>query len=759
MPFDKLVEVLRPERDPNRNPLFQAMIVFQNAPVPPIDVPGWTLTSLSYKEVDREAVGLDLVLDVRETAEGLMASLEYDAELFDGATINRMIDHFVTLLDGVVADPERPISELPLLTAGETRQLLVEWNDTDLDYPDERSVQTLFEAQVNQTPDSIAVTYDDQHLTYQELSHRVNRLARSLVHHGVQAEVSVAVLSERDPDLLTCILAIFKAGGCYLPLDPLHPPQRRLQLLQQSRASIVVTGTGFADFLESGLKTIPSSKRPKLLLISDLLTQPQSQNHVLKGCDPANLAYVMYTSGSTGTPRGVMVEHNGMLNHLFAKIRDLHLSGQDVVAQNSSQSFDISMWQFLAVLLVGGRVDIVNDEVTRDPQLLLKQIERGAITILEIGPSLLAAMLEQVRLEDRPPKLLDLRWLFSGWGESLPRALAYRWINHYPATSIMDSYGATECSDDYTHYPITPDDLNASSTPVVGRPIANMRTYILNPGGHPTPVGVVGEIHAAGVGVGRGYLHDPERTAETFLPDSFALGQGARLYKMGDLGRYLPDGNIELLGRIDTQTKIRGHRIELAEVEAVMAQHPGVLESVVSVHEQGTGGRRLVAYVVPKSNHTDQVDELRSFLKEKLPEYMVPSAFLTLDALPLTPNGKVDRKALPEPDQTRLALDREYVAPRTPVEKILAEIWSDVLGVEKVGLNDNFFDLGGHSLLMAVLISQVREAFDLEIPISSLFEAPTVAGLAGIIEEFRWVIDSSQGRHGLIPGDREEGQL
>jgi amino acid adenylation domain-containing protein len=606
----------------------------------------------------------------------------------------------------------------------------------------------------------VAVVFEDKQLTYRELNAQANCLAWRLVEQGVSPDTTVALLAERSIDFLSVMMAIFKAGGAYLPLDSHHPAQRLCQVLQQSQTPLVLAASKFEPVLSQALLSLPSGKKPQVLLIEELLHQERSEENLPVCCTPSNLAYVIYTSGSTGAPKGAMIEHRGMLNHLYAKILDLKLTDADTVAQMARQSFDISVWQFLAALLVGGRVHIFNDETASDAAQILEQVERLGISILEIVPSLLRMMLEEIGLRNpERPNLPKLRWLLLT-GEALPPKLCRQWLDYYPVIPMLNAYGPTECSDDVTHYPIyQPPAAEVLNMPI-GRPVANMHLYVLDSQLQPVPIGVAGEVYVGGIGVGRGYLNNAERTAEVFIADSFAQEPGARLYQTGDKARYLSDGNIEFLGRLDHQVKIRGFRIELGEIEAVLAQHPEVLQTVVVVWEDHPDNKCLVAYVVPHQEQGATPRELRGFLKEKLPDYMVPAAFVMLDTLPLTPNGKVDRRALPVPDTSSLGLEEGFVPPRTHTEEVLTVIWAEVLGLEQIGIYNNFFELGGHSLQATQVISRLREAFQMEVPLRSLLEEPTVAGLAERIETCRWAAQELQAPPiATTMSDREEGEL
>jgi amino acid adenylation domain-containing protein len=540
----------------------------------------------------------DLSLDMVRTDAGYRASVEYDAELFDPDTITRMTGHLRQVLAAMIKSPGQRLSGLDLLTAEERHQALVAWNDTARPYPQELCVHQLFEQQVARTPDAVAAVFEEQALTYRELNRRANRLAHALREIGVGPDQVVALLMERGLDLLLSILAVFKAGGAYLPLDPDHPTARLLQVLGQSGASQVVATRPFVPALSSALSghvgrdsafadpsDAPPAGRPDVLELEELLLRGRREDNPPVQSAPGNLAYVIYTSGSTGVPKGAMVEQRGMVNHLSAKLRDLDLGAADVVAETASQCFDISVWQFLSALLVGGRVHILGDEDVTDPQRLLDRVDASGITILEVVPSLLQMMLDEMASRgDSPPRLSALRWLILT-GEALPPELCRAWRRHYPEVPLLNAYGPTECSDDVTHHRVEAQPGDEAVYTPIGRALLNTRLYVLDRTMQPVPIGVAGELYVGGTGVGRGYLGDPKRTAEVFVPDPFGSAPGARLYRTGDLCRRLPGGELVFMGRLDHQVKIRGYRIELGEIEAALLSHASVRACVVVARE------------------------------------------------------------------------------------------------------------------------------------------------------------------------------
>ena len=730
LPFERLVAELQPERDLSRSPLVQVAFALQGNLLPVIELPGVTIDPL---DIIKETAKFDLNLSVSDTEDGFVAALIYRSDLFESATIARLLQHFLNLLEGIVANPDEHIWNLPLLTAAERQQITVQWNNTDADFPSDRCFHELFELQAAKTPGNVAVVCEGERLTYEELNGRANRLASALVKQGITADAVVALLDKRTINLLTAMLAVFKAGGAYLPLDPTHPAQRLRQVLSQSRSRLVLTAGNLTRHLSQAIDELPLADRPVVLEIEELLQREDSEANLSLQRNASDLAYVIYTSGSTGLPKGAMVEHAGMLNHLFAKVYDLELKKSDIVAQTASQCFDISVWQFLAVLLVGGQVHILSDEVAHDPSELLKKTGANRVTILETVPSLLRSMLEEIaEAADARPKLEALRYAIVT-GEALPPELCRQWLNIYPGIPMLNAYGPTECSDDVTHCFINePPSTDIVRMPI-GRPIANMRMYVLDKTMSPVPIGVHGELYVSGIGVGRGYLNDAKLTEASFL-NSQAVGEpGGRLYRTGDLVRYLADGNIEFLGRIDHQVKVRGFRIELGEIEATLSKHSAVRESVVITRED-FGEKQLVAYVVLHPQQTVAASELRNFIRDNLPDYMVPSAFIMLESLPLTPNGKLDRRALPAPVRDIQDSQTEYVEPRTELERLVAGMWKEVLKTEKVGINDSFFDLGGNSIKAAILVNRLQAKLEAFVYVVALFDAPTVAQLAEYLE-------------------------
>jgi amino acid adenylation domain-containing protein len=720
LPFEKLIEELHPQRDLSRNPLFQVLFILQNAPRLVLELPGLAQRPL---EVDSGTAKFDVTLSMVEEAEGLRIVLEYNSDLFDAATIHRMLSHYRTLLEGIVADPDQLIARLPLLPEAERDQLLMVWNKTLTDYAQkwDQRIHQWFEAQVEQTPDAVAVVFGDAHLTYRELNRRANQLAHHLQALGVGPEVLVGVCLERSIEMMVCLLGILKAGGAYVPLDPNYPQERLAFILHDARVAVLLTQQRLVERLPM---------HNARLVCCDTAWPTIAQEHTdnpVRTVAPDNLAYVIYTSGSTGTPKGVLGLHRGAVNRFTWMWETYPFAAAEVCCQRTSLNFVDSVWEIFGPLLQGIPIVIMPDEIVQDPPRLLEHLAAHHVTRIVLVPSLLRVLLDTaVELQQQLP---DLKiWITSG--EALPRELCQQFHEQLPQRVLLNLYGASEVAADSTWYD-TREGQWRPGVPI-GRPIANTQIYLLDRALQPVPIGVPGELHVGGIGLARGYLNHPELAAERFIPHPFSRIPGARLYKTGDVARYRPDGNIEYLGRLDHQVKLRGIRIELGEVEAALGQHPAVRDTVVMVQEDVPGDQRLVAYVIPQSDPPPSI-ALRSFLQQKLPEYMVPSAFVILAAFPLTPNGKVNRQALPAPTQTRSFLEGTFIAPRTPVEEVIAGIWASTLGLEHVDIYDNFFELGGHSLLAARIVSQLRSAFAEDIPLRRFFECPTVAELAEVL--------------------------
>jgi len=726
MPFEKLVEELRLERSLSYSPLFQVMFIFNNVPKRAMQANGLLLRELEF---DAGIEKFDLTLSVSEGPEGLSCTFSYSTDLFSESTIKRMIDHWLQVLETVTANPECRTTEVPLLTPPERRQF-EHWNQTSCELPISGCFQQQFSRQAARTPDAIAVTCGEENTTYRELEARATRLTEQLRSKAVGPETVVGLLVPRSTELLTAMLAVFKAGAAYLPLDPNHPSPRHLLVLKQAQVRHVITTREAAPDLKGYEDT------GEILCVEEITLEKDPKPELPEIGSTGNLAYVIYTSGSSGVPKGAMVEQRGMLNHLYAKLQDLNINSADSIAQTASQSFDISVWQFLAPLLAGGKVAVVPDAVVTDPQQLFGYLSKNAITIAEVVPSMLRAFLEEVdqgRLQ--APELASLRWLLVT-GEALPPELIGRWSARYPAINLLNAYGPTECSDDVTHQPLIDSPWQEWVHTPIGRPIINTQLYVLDERLEPVPVGLAGELFIGGLCLGRGYLYDPALTAQAFVPNTVGDQAGSRFYRTGDIVRWKADGSAEFLGRRDEQVKLRGNRIELGEIEAVLREHENIQDTAVIAVEGDNEEARLIAFVVPgKARPVNS--QLQKFLREKLPDYMVPSIFVQLDELPLTDTGKVDRRKLRKLAGISSAPGSGTALIRGMMEDTLAEVWKQLLQLERVDRTANFFWLGGHSLLATQVVARVREIFKVDLPVRAVFESPVLSELAERIDAAR----------------------
>jgi amino acid adenylation domain-containing protein/non-ribosomal peptide synthase protein (TIGR01720 family) len=725
LPFEHLVQTLQPERSSSQNPLFQVSFVLE-PPMPALDS-GWNMSQL---DVDTGTAKFDLTLELDERPEGIIGRIEYSTDLFESSTISRMIGHFQALLEGIVANPIARISDLPLLTETERHQLLVEWNNTTTDYPQDKCIHQLFEEQVERIPSSVAVVFEGEQLTYGELNRRANKLAHYLQSLGVGPEVLVGICVERSLEMIVGLLGILKAGGAYVPIDPAYPPERLAYILSDSRLPVLLTQ-------QKLVASLPEHQARVVYLDTDWeKIYAESELSPISGATPENLAYVIYTSGSTGKPKGVLIPHSGLLNLMIWHQRAFQVTSSDRATQLAGTAFDASVWELWPYLAAGASIYLVEPEILLSPEKLRDWLVSKEITITFV-PTPIA---EKLLFVQWPKDDVALRIMLTG-GDKLYQ---------YPSASIpfklVNNYGPTE-NTVVTTSGLVGSDGTDNTSPHIGRPIDNVQIYILDRYLQPVPIGVPGELHIASVGLAKGYLNRPNLTDEKFIPNPFSNEPGSRLYKTGDNARYLLDGNIEFLGRIDHQVKIRGFRIELGEIEAALAQHPAVRETVVVAQEDAPGRKYLAAYIVSNQSSPLASSDLRDFLKEKLPNYMVPGAFVMLDALPLTPNGKVDRRALPMPSTARQELEAAFVAARTWEEELLTRIWREVLHLEKVGIHDNFFELGGDSILSIQIISKANQA-GLQLTPKQIFEYQTIAELAAVAI----ATPSTQAEQGLVSG-------
>ncbi|WP_435103793.1 amino acid adenylation domain-containing protein [Arhodomonas sp. AD133] len=714
-PFDRVVDALQPERGPGRTPLFEAMLVLHNTQVPELGMGGPDVQSMA---VESGTAVSDLVL-LADVGERLGGTLEYNAERFDAATIERFLAHFRTLLEGIVADAERRLSALPMLSDAERREVLVEWNDTAADFGAPACLHQLVERQAEQTPHAVAVVQEGASLTYQALDQRANQLAHRLQAMGVEPDAVVAVSMQRSPESVVAVLGVLKAGGAYLPLDPDHPPERRRTMLKDAQATVLLTQP---DLL-GGLPEDP----PRVLALDPECRELATES-TDKPADRArvgNLAYVIYTSGSTGEPKGVMIPHQAICNQLHWRQRAFPLNTTDRVLQRTPVGFDPAVWELFGPLAAGAGVVMPPPGTESDSACLVRLIQEQQVTVLQGVPSLLDTLLEQPGIDG----CNSLRYVFTG-GEPLSPGLRDRFFACLSA-QLHHLYGPSEATIDAAHWACRPTDEQAVVP--IGRPIANTRIYLLDRYRQPVPVGAAGELHIGGAGLARGYLNRPQATAAQFIADPFADTPGERLYRTGDLGRWLPDGSIEFLGRVDEQLKIRGFRVEPGEVEAVLAAHQAVRDAAVVPRENRRGELELAAFVVAGENIAES--DLQRHAAQRLPDYMVPSTIQVLDTLPRTNNDKLDRAALAQQARTVSGRTGTTTPPRDPVELQLRHIWEAFFPGQSIGVTDDFFQLGGHSLLAMRLVARIHSVFDRELPVSSLIQGRTIEQQACLLRE------------------------
>ena len=717
-PFGRLIQELKPKVDPSRNPLFQVAYIYLDFVMQETaQMAGFTGSPILW---DNGHARFDMTLALTDMTDTLEVTIEFNTDLFDATTIERTLGHFKCMVEAIIADPDTRVAHLPLLASTERQRMLLEWNDVRTAYPREKPIQQLFEEQVAKTPDAVALVFGDQQLTYLELNCRANRLAHHLQAMGVTAEVPVGLMLERSVGMVVAILAILKAGGAYVPLDQSYPLERLDFMLKDARLSVLITADALLDRL-------PAFFGQVLCIDTDLellrgVSEANPQSHVTG----ENLAYVIYTSGSTGQPKGISIPHRAV-TRLVRDTNYIQVQASDRIAQASNASFDAATFELWGALLNGAQVVGISRDLALSPDDFAAEIRQRGISVL----FLTTALFNQVAIA-APKAFSTVRQVLFG-GE----AVEPKWVRKVLAEGspgvLQHVYGPTESTTFATWYEIGEVAEDASTVPI-GHALSNTQTYVLDRNLEPVPIGVPGELFLGGDGLARGYLWHPELTAERFMPDPFNPEGGARMYRTGDLVRYLPEGQIEFLGRVDNQVKVRGFRIELEEIEAVLRTHPSVKETVVLAREDDGEERRLVAYLVCHAEPAPTASSWRIFIAQKLPEYMIPSAFVLLEKLPLTSNGKVDRRALPAPDQTRPELAQSFMAPTSPTEVILAGIWQRVLGVDRVGAHDSFFELGGDSLMAIQVVSKAREAA-IAISIQQLFQYPTVAGLATQIRQ------------------------
>ncbi|PSB49537.1 non-ribosomal peptide synthetase [Cyanosarcina cf. burmensis CCALA 770] len=720
LPFEKLVEELQPERDLSRNPLFQVMFALQNAPMPARTVAG---LKACPSNVDGDTAMFDLFLSVMEVQDGISGFLEYNTDLFDATTIVRFIEHYQTLLESFVTYPDCSISELPLLTASARQQTIADWNETRANYPHDATLHQLFERQVERSPHNPALFNDSETLTYEQLNRAADRLAHYLRSLGVTTGTPVAIYLDRSPRLVIGILAILKAGGAYVPLDPNYPSDRLAFMLSDSQASLILTQ-------QSLLEKLPASSAVPICLDREIEQMPISQANLHSSVTADDPAYIIYTSGSTGTPKGVLGTHRGTANGLHWYWKTYPFAARERCCQKTAISFVDSVWEIFAPLLQGIPLILIPIEIVKDPQQFLETLAKYRVTRIILVPSLLRLLLQNYA--HLTSKLSDLKiWITSG--EELSADLVKTFRAVLPTVRLIDLYGSSEVSANVTYYDTHQLPDSASRVPI-GRPIDNTQVYVLDRQLQPVPIGVLGELYVSGDSLAKGYWQRVEQTQERFIDHPFIANR--KLYKTGDIVRYLSDGNLEYWGRRDLQVKLRGFRIELSEIEAAIAQHPAVQEAVVIARQTTQDDLRLIAYIIPTAVEEQEiVSQLHQALSPKLPDFMLPSGYVVLDRLPIAPSGKIDRRSLPLEATIRPTAISTHIAPRNPWELAIAHIWETLLQVKPISITDNFFELGGHSFLAVRLMAQIYERFGQTLPLSSLFEGATIERLAQQLQQ------------------------
>lgn len=726
LPFERLVEELRPQRDLSRTPLFQVMFLLDNTPLETLKLGHLKVNPIEF---DGKISPFDLSLHLEERADGVKGSFEYNTDLFEASTIARITECFLQLLQGIVARPDERLSLLPMLTEEAKHQLLVERNNTSINYPGENCVLEMFVRQAEQTPEAVALVFEEKQLSYRELNTCTNQLAHRLRKLGVRPETTVGVCLERSAEMIVALLATLKAGGAYVPLDAAYPQERLAFILEDAAVHVLLTQRALAGVL-------PEQKCEVVYLDADW-EMIARENHESPAVEvaPENVAYVIYTSGSSGLPKGVQITHRSLANYTNAAAQEYEINAHDRVLQFASISFDTSAEEIYPCLTRGATLVVRNDSMISTVHSFLDKCREQSLTFLSLPTAYWHELVSVIAAEKLsfPP---SVRLVILGGEKANPKHWSL-WKEHVGRSTLVENtYGPTEATVIATAYKMIDEvayDPIVREIPI-GRPLPNTQCYVLDQHLQPLPITVPGQLYIGGEGLARGYLNRPNLTADRFIPNPFSH-IGERLYRTGDVARYRPDGNLEFMGRVDEQVKLRGFRVELGEVEAALLTHSEVEQAIV-VSREHAGQKRLIAYVVPANQQEElNVGLLRTYLKTKLPDYMVPAVFVTLAAFPLTRNGKVDRRALPVPDQTKPELEADYVAPRNDLESKMAEIWAESLGVNRVGIHDNFFELGGHSLLATQLNARVVKVFAVELPLRSFFESPTVAGLAELVAQ------------------------
>ena len=741
--FDEFIELLNLPKSQNRCPIFDIVVLLENI----------------HSKANLAKLNNDITVSFIIKNDIISGSIEYSDLIFNNENIKLISNYYINVIESIINNIDINISEIGVLNDSDKRKVLEEYNSNVRDYPITQTINDLFEQQVDKTPNNIAVVHEKTKLTYQELNEKANQLAVMLRKLGLNKGEFVGIFKDRDINFIIGILAIYKAGGAYVPIDSTYPSNRIEYMLSNSEVRFLLTDFSLLNTLKdligncSQLKSIIcldeiaseniQLTQKKELTIYDKLnfnSLPKDNIEQINSCsDPA---YMLYTSGSTGLPKGAIVRHDGAVNHIYAQFDELELTEEFSFLQSAPSSTDISVWQFLAPLLIGGKTVIVDIETVAIPDKLFKVLFSEEITVVELVPALFTSLLEYTcSLPIHSRELPSLKWMMVV-GEPVSVSKVNKWLEIYPEIKIVNAYGPTEAADDITQFIVNKPFDEKQRTIPIGKPLANLNLYILDSEMKLLPIGAPGEICVSGIGVGAGYWKNEEKTSYSFVPNPFTdarknLPENRQdlIYKTGDLGRWLSNGNMEFLGRIDHQVKIRGFRVEIGEIETFLGQHPNVRENVVVVYEEEVDNKVLVAYVVAKTKPVPSISELRSFLKEKLPDHMIPSFLVMLDNLPLAPSGKVDRKALPKPDNLRPELDTAYVSPRNEIERKVADIWQKVLNVEKVGIQDNFFDLGGHSLKVLQVYSKLRELFPDKLVMTDLFKYPTISSISRYLNQ------------------------
>jgi len=736
LPFEKLVEVINPERDLSRNPLFQFLFVMQNAPIKPLHLVGVDSTKIS---IESESTHFDFEFHIWRTDYDLECTITYNTDLFDHQTITRFAFQYQTLMTSITNNLSSKISQLPIIPLGEETLILKRWNKTSVRLSPDLLTHSLFETQVKKTPNSTAIIYPvsehgKQHsLTYEILNNRANQLANYLINHDIGPDSTVALFLERSIDLIISVLGILKAGGAYVPLDPSYPEERLRYMVAKTNSEIIITHDPLFNELPQNDAKIINLDQEREEIQKSNLNDPKRQVSF------ENLIYILFTSGSTGKPKGIAMRHGSMINMILNELQTINNEFVPVVLMFNSICFDASFIEIFLALCTGGKLVIVPEEIRSDFELLSKLVVDNEINLMNLP----YIALNQLAIEfSRNKKTYQGFNKITSTAEQLHITPDIRnLIHNSPSCNFSNAYGPTETHVVTALY-LENNPNEWDDNPSIGKPIQNTQIFILNHHLRPVPIGVYGDLYIGGDSLARGYYNQPAESAECFIPNRFSLEPGARLYKTGDLARYKPDGNIEFLGRIDHQIKIRGYRIELGEIEATLGKADWIKDAVVTTDGTASTEKKLVAYIVPDDSTPHSTNSIRAYLKSSLPDYMIPSHFIFLEKMPLTPSGKLDRHALPVPDSTRPELDSVYEEPTSTIEAALASIWIQIIGIEKVGVNDNFFDLGGHSLLATQIISQIRKYFSIPVLLRSIFEFPTITEFS----DFLLTLETSPGQ-------------